>query len=254
MLLARRGRVKLAVEIPLASSAQIAGFLIPLVALISWAFEPLALSFRPIELVAMGAAAAVLPAIVLAGRENDPPRRNDSSARYSGLLTAVVTATRRCDERSEGSVRLYGYRRSPGRPAASRLAVDGDLSGRCVRVGSFRLGSGAILSARVLAVNAPNRQGEPSERLGDDHPAVSQHECRRVRSWSSATSAARRTTRRRTKSWCPCFVLPSTRSSAPNVPFERELRKAKRPALEEALFEEVERLQEQLRELRGHVY
>ena len=65
VLLARRGRVKLAVEIPLASSAQIAGLLIPLVALISWSFEPLALSFRPVELVAMGVA-ALLPAIVLA--------------------------------------------------------------------------------------------------------------------------------------------------------------------------------------------
>ena len=65
VLLARRGRVKLAVEIPLASSAQIAGLLIPLVALVSWSFEPLALSFRPVELVAMGVA-ALLPAIVLA--------------------------------------------------------------------------------------------------------------------------------------------------------------------------------------------
>jgi Ca2+/H+ antiporter len=42
--------------------------LIPLVALISWGFEPLALSFRPVELAAMGIAAA-LPALVLqAGR------------------------------------------------------------------------------------------------------------------------------------------------------------------------------------------
>jgi Ca2+:H+ antiporter len=64
VLLARRGRVKLAVEIPLASSAQIAGLLIPLIALISWGFEPLAFSFRPVELVAMGVAAA-LPAVVL---------------------------------------------------------------------------------------------------------------------------------------------------------------------------------------------
>jgi Ca2+:H+ antiporter len=64
VLLARRGRVKLAVEIPLASSAQIAGLLIPLVALVSWSFEPLALSFRPIELVAMAVAAA-LPALIL---------------------------------------------------------------------------------------------------------------------------------------------------------------------------------------------
>jgi Ca2+:H+ antiporter len=72
VLLARRGRVKLAVEIPLASSAQIAGLLIPLVALISWGFEPLALSFRPIELVAMGVAAA-LPALALrAGRTTSP--------------------------------------------------------------------------------------------------------------------------------------------------------------------------------------
>jgi Ca2+:H+ antiporter len=68
VLLARRGRVRLAVEIPLASSAQIAALLIPLVVVISWAFEPMALSFRPIELVAMGLAAA-LPALVLrAGR------------------------------------------------------------------------------------------------------------------------------------------------------------------------------------------
>jgi Ca2+:H+ antiporter len=64
VLLARRGRIKLAVEIPLASSAQIAGLLIPLVALLSWFFEPLALSFRPVELAAMGIAAA-LPVLVL---------------------------------------------------------------------------------------------------------------------------------------------------------------------------------------------
>jgi Ca2+:H+ antiporter len=64
VLLARRGRVKLGVEIPLASSAQIAGLLIPLVALISWGYDPLALSFRPVELAAMGIA-AVLPALVL---------------------------------------------------------------------------------------------------------------------------------------------------------------------------------------------
>jgi Ca2+:H+ antiporter len=65
IVLARRGRVKLAVEISLASSAQIAGFLIPVVVLISWAFEALTLSFRPVELAALAIAAA-LPAIVLA--------------------------------------------------------------------------------------------------------------------------------------------------------------------------------------------
>jgi Ca2+:H+ antiporter len=64
VLLARRGRVKLAVEIPLASSAQIAALLIPLITLVSWGFEPLALSFRPVELAAMATAAA-LPTLVL---------------------------------------------------------------------------------------------------------------------------------------------------------------------------------------------
>jgi Ca2+:H+ antiporter len=86
VLLARRGRVKLAVEIPLASSAQIAGLLI-LVTLISWGFEPLALSFRPIELVAMGAAAA-LPALVLrAGRTT-----SDGGAILLVAYTVLVVA------------------------------------------------------------------------------------------------------------------------------------------------------------------
>jgi Ca2+:H+ antiporter len=82
VLLARRGRVKLAVEIPLASSSQIAGLLIPLVALISWGFEPLALSFRPIELVAM-CAAAVLPAVVL---------RSGGTTRVGGATLLVAYA------------------------------------------------------------------------------------------------------------------------------------------------------------------
>ncbi|HEY6607295.1 MAG TPA: calcium/proton exchanger [Gaiellaceae bacterium] len=82
VLLARRGRVKLAVEIPLASSAQIAGLLIPLVALISWGFEPLALSFRPVELAAMATAAA-LPALVL---------RPGRTTRLGGAILLVAYA------------------------------------------------------------------------------------------------------------------------------------------------------------------
>ena len=80
MLLARRGRVKLAVEISLASSAQIAGLLIPLVVLISWGFEPLALSFRPVELIAIGVAAA-LPALVL---------RSGRTTRLGGVVLLVA--------------------------------------------------------------------------------------------------------------------------------------------------------------------
>jgi Ca2+:H+ antiporter len=80
VLLARRGRVELAVEISLASSAQIAGLLIPLVVLVSWGFEPLTLSFRPIELAAIGVAAA-LPALVL---------RNGRMSRPGGAILLIT--------------------------------------------------------------------------------------------------------------------------------------------------------------------
>ena len=50
VVVAARGRIKLAAEIALASSAQVAVFLIPAVALLAWAIEPLALSFRPVEI------------------------------------------------------------------------------------------------------------------------------------------------------------------------------------------------------------
>ncbi len=65
VLVARHGQIQLATEISLASSAQVATLLIPLVALLAWAIDPLTLSFRPIELAALGVA-TVLTAIVLA--------------------------------------------------------------------------------------------------------------------------------------------------------------------------------------------
>jgi Ca2+:H+ antiporter len=68
VLLARRGKVRLATEISLASSAQIAGLLIPLVALVSWTIEPLALSFRPIELGALALATALSGLVLAPGR------------------------------------------------------------------------------------------------------------------------------------------------------------------------------------------
>ncbi len=94
VLLARRGRVKLAVEIPLASSAQIAGLLIPLVALVSWFFEPLTLSFRPVELVAVGVA-AVLPAIVLAAGRTTRLGGTILLLAYSVLVAAFYVAGER---------------------------------------------------------------------------------------------------------------------------------------------------------------
>jgi Ca2+:H+ antiporter len=67
VLVAARGDTQLATEIPLASSAQIAGFVIPAIALLSWTIDPMSLAFRPIELAAIGGA-AVAAALVLAPR------------------------------------------------------------------------------------------------------------------------------------------------------------------------------------------
>ena len=53
VVVAYRGKLKLAAEIALASSAQVAVFLIPAVALLSWLIDPLALAFRPVEIVVL---------------------------------------------------------------------------------------------------------------------------------------------------------------------------------------------------------
>jgi Ca2+:H+ antiporter len=69
VVIARRGKMKLATEIAISSSAQVALFVIPVVALASFAFEnPLALSFRPIELAAMGGAALFVGIVLRDGR------------------------------------------------------------------------------------------------------------------------------------------------------------------------------------------
>jgi Ca2+:H+ antiporter len=82
VVVAYRGRIRLAAEIALASSAQVAVFLIPAVALLSWLLDPLALSFRPVELVAVGGA-AVLTAVLLA-------QGRSSRARGVALILAYV--------------------------------------------------------------------------------------------------------------------------------------------------------------------
>ena len=66
VVVAYRGNIKLAAEIALASSAQVAVFLIPVVALISWFIEPLALSFLLVEIPAM-CGSVVFAALLLAG-------------------------------------------------------------------------------------------------------------------------------------------------------------------------------------------
>jgi Ca2+:H+ antiporter len=69
VVIARRGKMKLATEIAVSSSAQVGLFVIPVVALVSFAFaNPLALSFRPVELIAMGGGAAFVAFVLRDGR------------------------------------------------------------------------------------------------------------------------------------------------------------------------------------------
>jgi Ca2+:H+ antiporter len=82
VLLAARGELQLAAEIALASSAQVAGLLIPAVVLLSWVIEPLSLGFRAVEMVGIGGA-ALAAGLVLA------PKRT-SRAGGAVLLGAYV--------------------------------------------------------------------------------------------------------------------------------------------------------------------
>ena len=84
VVVAARGKITLAAEIALASSAQVAVFLIPAVALIAWAIDPLALSFRPVEIVVLGSS-TLFAALILWGG-------NSSRARGALLIAAYVSA------------------------------------------------------------------------------------------------------------------------------------------------------------------
>jgi Ca2+:H+ antiporter len=70
VVVAYRGKIKLAAEIALASAAQVAVFLIPAVAILSWLIEPLALSFREIEMVVLGAAMVFATIVLWDGRSS----------------------------------------------------------------------------------------------------------------------------------------------------------------------------------------
>jgi Ca2+:H+ antiporter len=83
VVIARRRKMKLATEIAVSSSAQVTLFVIPVVALASFAFaHPLTLAFRPVEIVAM-AGAAMFVAFVL---------RDGRAQRWEGALLISVYA------------------------------------------------------------------------------------------------------------------------------------------------------------------
>ena len=68
VVVARRGKAKLASEIALASAAQVAVFLVPAVVLLSLVVEPLALGFRQVELAALAGGLILTAAVLWDGR------------------------------------------------------------------------------------------------------------------------------------------------------------------------------------------
>lgn len=71
VIVAARGKIKLAAEIALASSAQVAVFLIPAVHVLSWAVSPpLPLSFRPVEMAALLGSTAFVSLVLWGGRSS----------------------------------------------------------------------------------------------------------------------------------------------------------------------------------------
>jgi Ca2+:H+ antiporter len=84
VVIALRGDMKLASEIAISSSAQVAVLLVPVVALISFAFaHPLTLAFRPYEIGAMAAAASFVAFVI----------RDARSHRWEGgLLVGIYLA------------------------------------------------------------------------------------------------------------------------------------------------------------------
>jgi Ca2+:H+ antiporter len=91
VVVAFRGKLKLAAEIALASSAQVAVFLIPAVALLSWLIEPLALSFREIELAVLGAS-LVFVSLLLWGGRSSRGRGIALIAAYGAVVVAFYVA------------------------------------------------------------------------------------------------------------------------------------------------------------------
>jgi Ca2+:H+ antiporter len=84
VVIAHRGKMKLATEIAISSSAQVGLLVVPVVMLLSLLFShPLPLTFRPIELAAMGGAALFVGLVLADGR----------SRRWEGfMLVGVYTA------------------------------------------------------------------------------------------------------------------------------------------------------------------
>jgi Ca2+:H+ antiporter len=88
VVIASRGKMELASEIAISSSAQVGLLVIPAVTLVSFAFDdPLTLAFRPIELIGMGGAGILVALTIRDGRA----RRLEGAA-LIGVYAAFAVA------------------------------------------------------------------------------------------------------------------------------------------------------------------
>jgi Ca2+:H+ antiporter len=91
VVVAARGNIKLAAEIALASSAQVAVFLIPAVALLALLIDPLALAFRPVEILVVGGSVLLTAALLWQGWSSRA-RGVALIAAYGGVAVAFLLA------------------------------------------------------------------------------------------------------------------------------------------------------------------
>jgi Ca2+:H+ antiporter len=91
VVVAARGKIKLAAEIALASSAQVAVFLIPAVALLALLIEPLSLAMREVEIAAL-AVSVVVASVLLANGQSSRLKGAILVATYVGIAAAFYMA------------------------------------------------------------------------------------------------------------------------------------------------------------------
>jgi Ca2+:H+ antiporter len=96
VVVAYRGKIKLAAEIALASAAQVAVFLVPAVVLLSWLIDPLALGFRVVEIAAL-AFALLFTVAVLWGGQSSRLRGGLLVAAYVGVAAAFFLVGERVE-------------------------------------------------------------------------------------------------------------------------------------------------------------
>jgi Ca2+:H+ antiporter len=107
VVVARRGKVKLAAEIALASAAQVAVFLIPAVVLLSWLIEPLALGFREVEIAALVFGLAVTTVMLWSGHASKG-RGAVLLVAYAAVAVAFYAAGDRSDHPEASSAKAVG--------------------------------------------------------------------------------------------------------------------------------------------------